>query len=393
MLTNSIRRHYGIKEVDGRWRKLDVKDLWQGHLLVDDDNVIQKLIYPVPTDSFSYREVDYDVQLNKDSKIVGKHGKIHPLTTANFLKLKPNGKFFEVDERSLQLINHSNGIQLFNEYDLGWISENDAIEFLNRKIRSQGDFFSQEIDVYLNRERQINQKFSQGDIFRVKLANEKFAYGRIIADLKRFLTHDTGIVTEWKVDLRGRCIFNDILTSNVLVDYFMVITDDPYLTYTDLKRYKTTSAVIITELPIKYEAYIVVDHTTIDPLSFDLPMGLDTYFEYNPICHIFKWGACVVTFKPDKKAEQLKATGIKDDRTYYRGPYGRSVEHYIKSCMEGNPDYAFFNNRGDLRYSDYKELKEIISKYLDFDLSNNDYDAFAAKFGFMDRAKLLSFTI
>lgn len=392
MLTNSIRRYFGIKEIDSSWRKLDVKGLWQGYLLADNDNVVQKLIYPVPKDSFSYREVDYDVQLNKDLKIEGKRGKIHPLTAANFLKIKPSGKSFYVDERSLKLLNHSNDIPLFNEYDLHWNSENDVIEFLNRKISSQNKFFSQEIDGYLNKKRPVDQKFKQGDIFRVNLANERFAYGRIVADLKKFLTHDTGIVSEWKVDLRGRCIFNNIMSSDVLVDYFMVITKEPYLTYKDLKSYKTTSTVIITEGLIKYGTYIVVDHTSIDPSSFDLPMGLDTYFDYDPICHIFKWGGCVVTFKPDKKVEKLLGIGIKEDRTYYQGPYGRSVEHYIKSCIDGKPDYAFFV-RDDLRYSDYKKLREIISNYLDFDLSSNDYDSFAAKYGFMDRNKLLSFTI
>lgn len=381
-----------MKEIDSSWRKLDIKDLWQGHLLVDNNNIVQKLIYPIPEDGFSYREVDYAVQLNKDLKIEGTRGKIQPLTAANFLKIKPVGKSFYVDDRSLQLINHSNGIALFDEYDLNWNSGKDAIEFLNRKIRKQDEFLSREREVYLNRKKQAGQKFGQGDIFRIKLANDKFAYGRVVADLKKFLTYDTGIVSEWKVDLRGRCIFNSIMSSDVLIDYFMVITDDPYLTYKDLKGYKTTSTVIIPDWPIKHEAYLVVDHATIDPLSFDLPMGLDTYIEYKPVCHIFKWGGCVVTFKPDKKVEKLQGTGIKDDRTYYRGPYGRSAEHYIKSCIDGKPDYAFFV-RDDLRYSDYKELKEIISTYLDFDLSSNDYDSFAAKYGFMDRNKLLSFTI
>jgi hypothetical protein len=392
MLTNAIRRHFGIKEIDSSWRKLEVKDLWQGYLLVDKDNVVQKLIYPAPKDSFSYREVDYILQLNKDFKIEGKRGKIHPLTAATFLKIKPDGKSFYVDERSLKLLNHSNDIPLFNEYDLDWNSENDAIEFLNRKISSQDEFFSKEIDKYLNTQRRVNQEFRQGDIFRVKLAKERFAYGRIVADLKKFLTHDTGIVSEWKVDLRGRCIFNSMMSSDVLIDYFMVITKEPYLTYNDLKNYKITSTVIITEGLIKYGAYTVVDHTAIDPSSFDLPMGLDTYFDYDPVCHIFKWGGCVVTFKPDKKVEKLMGIGIKDDRTYYRGPYGRSAEHYIKSCIDGTPDHAFFA-RDDLRNPDYKKLKEIISDYLDFDLSSNDYDGFAAKYGFMDRNKLLSFTV
>ena len=58
MLTNSIRRHFGIKEIDKSWKIIEVKDLWKGHLLIDNANVIQKLIYPIKGNDFSYREVD-----------------------------------------------------------------------------------------------------------------------------------------------------------------------------------------------------------------------------------------------------------------------------------------------------------------------------------------------
>lgn len=393
MLTNPIRRHFGIKEIDDNWKKLDVKDLLRGHVLVDNDNVIQKLIHPVIKGEFAYREVDHTVQLNDDLKIVGKRGKLQPLTAANFWKIKPDGKYFNVDEKSLQLVNHANGIQIFDEYDLNWETPADALGFLNRKIIKEDKFFSEELDLYLNRSKQVNQKIRQGDIFRVRLTNDKFAYGRVIADLANFLKNDTGIVSEWNVDFRGRSIFNEILVKNILVDFFAVISDSPYSMYKDLKEHQTTPTVVTTDRVVKHEACMIVDHAEVDPSSFDMPMELDTYYERKPICHIFKWGGCVVTFKAEKKIEALKDRVIKKEPAFYSGPSCRSVEYYINSCIGQNPDYAFFRNRGDLRHADYKELRAIISKHLDFDLNTNNYDAFANKYGFMDRAKFLSFTI
>jgi hypothetical protein len=392
MLTNSIRRHFGIKEIDKSWKKLEVKDLWKGHVLIDTANVIQKLIYPVKDDDFSYREVDYEVELNSDFKIVGKRGKVQPLTASTFLKIKPEGKSFDVNETSLKLINYSNGVQLFNEYDLTWGSEKDILDFLNEKISNPNKFDKEELNTYLHRKKQVNQKVKQGDIFRVKLAKGKFAYGRVIADLIKFVKYDTGIVSKWEVDWRGRNIFNEIIVNQTLVDYFQIITDDPYLKFNDLKNYKTTSAVSISDWFIKHEAYIIVDNCEVDPLSFDLPMCIDTYYQYVPICHIFKWGGCVVAFDPDKKIEKQKGMIANNDQDYYNGLENKATEYYINSCLQGRPNYAFLNNKGDLRYSECTDLKKIISKYVDFDINTNDYDSFANKYGFMDRQKILAFT-
>jgi hypothetical protein len=392
MLTNSIRRHFGIKEIDKSWKRLEVKDLWQGHLLVDNANIVQKLIYPIKENEFSYREVDYEVELNSDFKILGKRGKVQPLTASTFLKIKPEGKSFNVDETTLKLINHSNGVQLLNEYDLNWTSEKEVLDFLNEKISNPSKFDKEDLNTYLNRKKQVNQKVKQGDIFRVKLAKGKFAYGRVIADLIKFMKYDTGIISKWEVDWRGRNIFNEMIVNQTLVDYYLIITDNPNLKYNDLKKYKTTSSVSISEWFIKHEAYIIVDNAEIDPSSFDLPMSIDTYYQYVPICHIFKWGGCVVTFDPDKKVEKQKGIIVKEDQNYYNGLDNKSTEYYINSCIQGKPNYAFLNNRGDLRYSECTDLKKIISKYLDFDINDNDYDSFANKYGFMDRQKILAFT-
>lgn len=392
MLTNIIRRHFGIKEINKSWKKLEVKDLWKGYLLIDKANVIQKLIYPAKEGDFSYREIDYEVELNSDFKIIGKRGKIQSLTASTFLKIKPEGKSFDVDETTLKLINHCNGVQLLNEYDFSWTSEKEVLDFLNHKISNPSKFDKEELNTYLNRKKQVNQKVKQGDIFRVKLAKGNFAYGRVIADLIKFVKYDTGIVSKWEVDWRGRNIFNEMIANQTLVDYFQIITDDPYLKYKDLKKYQTTSSVSISEWLVKHEAYIIVDNSEIDPSSFDLPMSIDTYYQYVPICHIFKWGGCVVTFDPDKKVEKQKGIIVKNDQNYYNGLDNKSTEYYINSCLQGKPKYAFLNNRGDLRYRDCTDFKKILSKYLDFDINTNDYDSFANKYGFMDRQKILAFT-
>ena len=64
MLTNPIRRYFGIKEIDKNWKKLDIKNSWRNdYVLIDDNNVIQKLIQPLPEDEFYYKEADYEVPL------------------------------------------------------------------------------------------------------------------------------------------------------------------------------------------------------------------------------------------------------------------------------------------------------------------------------------------
>ncbi|MCM5530625.1 Imm26 family immunity protein [Parasegetibacter sp. NRK P23] len=392
MLTNSIRRHFGIKEIDKSWKRLEVKDLWKGYLLIDNANIIQKLVYPIKVDNFSYREVDYEVQLNSEFKIVGKRGKVQPLTASTFLKIKPEGKFFDFNETTLKLINYSNGVQLFNEYDLVWSTENEVLSFLNDKICNPCEFDKEELNTYLNRKKQVNQKAKQGDIFRVKLAKRKFAYGRVIADLIKFVKYDTGIVGKWEVDWRGRNIFNEMIVNQTLVDFYQIITDDPNLKFDDLNKYKTTPSVSIIDSFVKHEGCIIIDNSEIEPSSFDLPMTIDTYYQYVPICHIFKWGCCVVTFEPDKKIEKQKGIIVKKDQDNYNGLDNKSTEYYINSCIQGSPNYAFLNNRGDLRYPECIDLRKIISRYVDFDINTNDYDSFARKYGFMDRQKILAFT-
>lgn len=397
MLTNKIREHFGLKKIDISWKKFELKGLRPSHyILIDESNVIQKLIYPQERGKLYYQEIDYEVPLDSQSKIIGKRGKIQPLTYSNFIKIKPGGKSFEVNNSSLKLINYINGVQLFNEYDLNWSSEDEVLNFLNEKILSRDNFFLEELKLFLTREKQVNQKVRQGDIFRVKLAGGRFAYGRVIANLEKFLTHQTLIVSEWSMDWRGRNVFNEILRNQMLVDFFEVITENPYLKYSELKEYPTTNSVCTSDWWVKHESYIVIDKTQIEASSFDLPMNIDTFYQSKTICHIFKWGAGVVTFEPDDKVEELMRLHYHENKNKnknnYLQPNNKSAEEYINSCLKGLPEYSFLDIRGDIRSADCRELLKIISEHLDFDLKSNDYDGFAKKYGFMDRKDILEFT-
>jgi hypothetical protein len=391
MLTNEIREFYGISPVNDAWRKLQVKGLYNGFIFVDDQNVIRKQIRIDSGADFFYQEIDYEIQLSEDLRIIGKRGKDNPLTYASISKIKPVNKYLSISKVILELRNLKNGIELFSEYNHNWKSVTDAIKFLEEKMLYPTAFDSEQIAEYLHRKKAVNQKVRSGDIFRIKLSKGKFGYGRVIADLSKFTRYDTGIVSEWPVDIRGRCLFNDIIVSLAWVDYFLVVSDNPYLTYDNLKQYRTTPSVLVSDLYITHETYKIVGRCEIDTSSFDVPMGLDTYYQYAPICHIFKWGGCVVTFKPD---EYIAKTGVPVRPEKYKTNMAAGnfpLEIFIQSSIEGKTDFSYLS-RADLRESFFLKLRKIISKNLEFDIDSGDYDGFANKYGFMTKSDILAFT-
>ena len=76
MLTNSIREHYQIKPIKPDWKEFELKNSYGSKVLIDNKNVLQKFIMDnSDKDSISYREIDYNIQLTSDFKIIGKTGK------------------------------------------------------------------------------------------------------------------------------------------------------------------------------------------------------------------------------------------------------------------------------------------------------------------------------
>lgn len=396
MLTNELRKFYGIKLLDEAWKKLPVKGMKGTYVLVDDENVIQKFILPKSGQYLHYREVDYCIQLSADNKVIGKKGKVQPLSYAVIDRIKPANKYFDVTDSSLLLQNSDNGISLFDIGNHVWGSVEKILIFLKRVAEKPTQFEKEEIDAFLNRPKRIPQKVVQGAIFRVKIGQNRFVYGRIIADLTKFLRVDMGIVSEWKVDFRGLNILGSGMWPQILVDFFLLVTDNPYLTNEDLKMYGTTPSLIQSEERILQGGYRLVDQCEIQTASFDIPMAIDTFYHFTPVCHIFKWGAAVVTFKANKallgEISLCNPVSYSSIHSKKAKPY-QSLEGFISTTINGDTDYSYITDRGDLREPLLKQAREIIIENLGFDINSGDYNGFAKKYGFMTKEEILAFSI
>lgn len=158
-------------------------ELKNGHgskVLIDKKNVLQKFIMD-NTDkiSISYREIDYNIQLSSDFKILGKTGKLKGLTYSALEMIKPANKYFDVSSTNIDLYNFDNDINVLFDYNLNLKSAKDVIKYIEGRIKNTSIFEKQEFQRYTDNRKQKRQRIKSGDIFRIKLCNRQFAYGRI----------------------------------------------------------------------------------------------------------------------------------------------------------------------------------------------------------------------
>jgi len=393
MLTNNIREHYQIKPIKSDWKELELKNGYGSKVLIDKKNVLQKFIMDnSDKDSISYREIDYNVQLTSDFRIIGKTGKSKGLSYSVLEKIKPANKYFSVSSNSIDLYNFDNDINVLFDYNLKLKSVKDVIKYIEKRIENTTDFEKEEFIKYINSKRQKKQPIKSGDIFRIKLNNHQFAYGRVIFDLDKFRNYKPAFVSELNVGFRNSLIFDKVLMAPSLIDLYLLKTDNPYLKPTDLKSLSTTPSLIKNSELIKSNTFQVIGNLPIDISSFDVPMAWDTFYQYKPISHIFKWGAGIKTFEPVKRLEKLT------ELTYpinYKPINLRTIEEldgFLNSCLLGEPNFKYVSSNGDLREPLFSEVRKIISKNIKFDVDKNDYDKFAKQFGFMTKAEILAFT-
>ena len=177
-----------------------------------------------------------------------------------------------------------------------------------------------------------------------------------------------------------------------LIDLYLFKTDNPYLKPNDFAALETTPSLIKNSELIKNNTFQIIGNTPIELSSFDIPMDWETYYQYKPITHIFKWGAGIKTFEPVKRLEKLT------ELTYpmkYNPINLRAIEEFdgfLTPCLSGIPNFTYVSSNGDLREPLFSEVREIISKNISFNIDTNDYDTFANKFGFMTKAEILKFT-
>jgi hypothetical protein len=393
MLTNSIREHYQIKPIKPEWKEYELKNGYGSKVLIDINNILHKFIMDNSNEnSISYREIDYDIHLTNDFKIIGKTGKLKGLSYSVLEKMKPANKYFKASSNTIDLYNFDNGINVLFDYNLTFKAAKDVIKYIENRIKNTSSFEKEEFEKYLSTQKQKRQAIKSGDIFRIKLNNRKYAYGRVIFDLDKFRNYKPAFVSELNVGFRDTLIFDKVLMTPSLIDFYLLKTDNPYLKPIDFNGLKTTPSLIKNSEILKNNTFQIIGNKPIDLSSFDIPMDWETYYQYKPISHIFKWGAGIKTFEPVSKLEKLA------ELTYpmnYNPITLRAVEEFdgfLTSCLSGTPNYKYVSTYGDLREPLFSEVRQIISKNINFNIDENEYDTFAKQFGFMTKEEILTFT-
>ena len=393
MLTNSIREHYQIKPIKSDWKEYELKNGYGSKVLIDKENILQKFIMDnSDKGNISYREIDYNVQLTSDFKIISKTGKSKGLSYSALEKIKPANKYFRISSNSIDLYNYDNNINILRDYNLSFKAANNVIEYLEKRIKNTNQFEKEEFEKYISTKKQKRQIIKSGDIFRIKLCNRQFAYGRVIFDLDKFRNYKPAFISELNVGFRDSLIFDKVLVTPSLIDFYLFKTDNPYLNPKNFDALKTTPSIIKNSELIKNNTFQIIGNTAIDLSSFDIPMDWETYYQYKPISHIFKWGAGIKTFEPVKRLEKL--TELTYPMNYNPINLGAVEEFdgFLTSCLSGTPNFKYVSTNGDLREPLFSEVREIISKNINFNIDKNEYDKFANQFGFMTKAEILTFT-
>lgn len=121
-------------------------------------------------------------------------------------------------------------------------------------------------------------------------------------------------------------------------------------------------------------------------------MDWETYYQYKPISHIFKWGTGIKTFEPVKRLEKLIELTYPMNYNPINLRITEQLDGFLTSCLSGTPNFKYVSSNGDLREPLFSEVREIISKKINFNIDAHDYDAFAKQFGFMTKEEILTFT-
>jgi hypothetical protein len=177
-----------------------------------------------------------------------------------------------------------------------------------------------------------------------------------------------------------------------LIDLYLFKTDNPYLEPSDFYSIKTTPSLIKNSELIKNNTFKIIGNIQLDLSSFDIPMSWETYYQYKPISHIFKWGAGIKTFAPVSRLEKLTELTFPIKYKPISLRVTEELDGFLTSCISGKPNFKYVSSNGDLREPLFSEVREIISKNINFDIDTNDYNKFARQFGFMTKEEILLFT-
>lgn len=390
MLSNKLRTFIGMKPIDESWRKIPLKGMDYAHIYISNKSILKKMIVSDGKSPF-YREIDYDIEYKNDNYIIGKKGRNQKVSYSVLSKIKPLDKSVFINSVEITLKNHANKVVLIQDYDQDFENLNEAFIYLENRLKNLNEIEEIKLVDFAKSKKVKKQKYKHGDIFRLDANEGKFIYGRIISGLRKSLEYQLPIKNEQKFDWKENHIFTVYAYYPIWVDYYNTISQNPYLKLKELTKFETTPSVLLDEYFISHSQFKIIDNAEIDLNTFDVPMDIQTKYHRSPLCHIFKWGLGVLTFKPSIKIEELLKLRIPMNYEPMYSYTKQGIEYFVNSGIKGEIDFRANTSKGDIREYQFRELRKLISKNLGFDIDERSYDEFAKEFGFMTKSEIIEF--
>ncbi|MFN0274400.1 MAG: Imm26 family immunity protein [Chitinophagales bacterium] len=353
------------------------------------NNVIEKAIV-FDNENNYYSETDLNVKLNEEGKIITKSGKVKVLTQSVYETIKPDKISITINKDGILVANHLNHRVLIDEYDTGFKTIVDSIEFIERYLNEDDTFIQRNIELFKTSPKTSRLEIKSGDIFRVPVKNKMFIYGRVITPLRESIKEDLPVtgnfdLSDWKVNVFDPNPFFIPLW----VDFYLTKSDSPYLTNKELEKFNTSSSIIIGDFALRHSNYEIISKTKIDTSGIDVPMEVDSRYNYKPIFHYLNWGAGIVTLPINSELEK----GITDDKlknrqNMYSLRPSKKIEQFVDTSVNNEADFAIVDANRDLRSNRMRQIKLKLFELIGLE-ERVDYDVFARKYGFKTKLELI----
>jgi|GEM_PF-5445374 len=395
MLNNALRSKIGLKPILASWRVLNVEGI-RDTLYVSEENVIEKAIW-VDEKKGTYNEIELNIRLNDEGRVILKTGKTRKMSASYYYSHNPKGIVVKVGREYIRIVNEANKRVLVNEYDPNFASLTEVFAFLDEYLDDTDAYMKEHLDLFKHAKKTTRLKIRSGDIFRVPLKGKKFAYGRVISPLRQIIQKEVPIYGSRLGDsmFKIQSVFDpDPFSIPLWVNFYVLKTDNPFMTAEDLTEYAVSSSIVIGDFHLRHSEYKIIGHTNIDLEDLDVPMRFQTKYYLMPLGHYFSWGAGAVRMAVSEELEELWQKNIAE---HSHDPDKKTtvyhmIELLLDSSKEGKPQFLCLCEPEDLRDVRLEGLRKKVFELLDLE-EGIGYDDFARKYGFITKREIVEMNV
>lgn len=264
---NTTRDFFGLAPLLPEWEKVNLEE----YFVFFDGDTIKKIIY-YNNVSHRYSEIDTFVETENRTWILpsAKNGKKHPLTGQKLMQKKHNGMFFRVELSSAKICleNRHNNLMI----DIPLPKDIDSLEKLEKHIpilvQTAPNHWKETVDTIKACPRK-SIRYKNGDVFRVALDWNTFAFGVIIGKFSEY--RKWGIIPEDHP-------FTHIMTVPIVVRLFDFLTDNPNPKLETLEKIELQAPVIVMDDTVLRNTHPVVMHKDLQESDIIFPMFYDIMY-------------------------------------------------------------------------------------------------------------------